>query len=66
MAALFSRPSVPKFNPVPQSTMKDASAASVVSNTDEFKKRLAAMIGRQQTVLTGPLGEMNRKKVLGA
>ena len=64
MSALFSTPkiSTPAIAPMP----KEVSPEQVQKGSDDMRKRLLAMMGRSQTVLTGPFGAMNRKTVLGA
>jgi hypothetical protein len=65
MSSLFSTPKIsapPIMTPLP----KEISQKQVQAGQDDMRKRLMSMMGRSQTVLTGPFGAMNRKTVLGA
>lgn len=63
MSSLFSVPK-PKLSAIP-ATVKERTGGRVIAEEDQMRKRLAAMMGRQQTILEGPFAAANRKTVLG-
>lgn len=65
MSFLFGKPRIPTPT-MPAPTPRAVSTEDVEKRRTDLRKRLAAMQGRASTVLTGPLGETNRRTVLGA
>lgn len=64
MSSLFKTPKIPTPTPVSPPAIQRKPEEDRAG--ESLYKRLAKMFGRQQTVLTGPLGEQNRKTLLGS